>query len=76
MRLQKYISIFRQNYSITFTVVKSSPKIWATSVIFKNLPKLNKDPIGYNYPNLVTLVSIYFSRNFLLLSHSRDQVLL
>jgi hypothetical protein len=28
------------NYCITFTAVKSSSKIWGTSVIFKNLPKV------------------------------------
>jgi hypothetical protein len=34
-------------------VVKSSSKIWATSVVDKNLPKVNNHPIG---ENLVTLL--------------------
>jgi hypothetical protein len=33
-----------------------SQKIWAISVNFIKLPKVNKDPKGENSPNLVTLV--------------------
>jgi hypothetical protein len=40
------------NYYITFTVVQSSSQIWAASVIYKNLPKVNNQE---NSPNLVTL---------------------
>jgi hypothetical protein len=40
----------------TFTVEKSSPSIWAISVIFKKLPKVNNHPIGDNSPNPVTLL--------------------
>jgi hypothetical protein len=29
--------------------------MWATSVIFKKLPKANNHPLGENDPNLVTL---------------------
>jgi hypothetical protein len=28
---------------------------WATSAIFKELPKVNKSPMGENFPDLVTL---------------------
>jgi hypothetical protein len=34
---------------------KSSPRICATSVIFKEVPKVSIHPMGENYPNLVTL---------------------
>jgi hypothetical protein len=37
-------------------VEKSSPKICATSVIFKTLPKENNPPLGENSPKLVTLI--------------------
>jgi hypothetical protein len=37
----------------------SSPKIWAISVIFTKLPKVNNDPIGENSPDLVTLNVTY-----------------
>jgi hypothetical protein len=37
------------------TVEKSGPKIWATSVIKKELPKVKNHPTGENWPNLVTL---------------------
>jgi hypothetical protein len=30
--------------------------MWATSVIFKKLPKVNNRPLGENSPNLVTLL--------------------
>jgi hypothetical protein len=33
----------------------SCPKVWAISVIFKKLPKVNTSPIGENSPNLATL---------------------
>jgi hypothetical protein len=47
---------FRPNFCITFTVVKSCPKIsFASFVIFKNLPKVNDQQRGENWPNLVTL---------------------
>jgi hypothetical protein len=39
----------------TGTMEKSSPKICATSVNFKALPKVNNRPIVENSPNLVTL---------------------
>jgi hypothetical protein len=40
---------------MTFTAVKSSPKILFTFVIYYKLPKVNNNPIGENSPNLVTL---------------------
>jgi hypothetical protein len=43
------------------TVEKSSPKIWATCVIFKKYPKVNSRPIGENWPNMFTLDSSEFS---------------
>jgi hypothetical protein len=36
-------------------VEKSSPQIWATSEIFRQLPKVNYRPKGEKSPNLVTL---------------------
>jgi hypothetical protein len=39
-------SIFCQNKYTTFTVEESSPKIWAVSVSFIKLPKVNNRPIG------------------------------
>jgi hypothetical protein len=50
--------IIRQNLCISVTEEKCSPKIYATAVIFKTLPKENNRPIGKNSPNLVTLVGI------------------
>jgi hypothetical protein len=44
-----------QNKYITGTVEKDGPKICATSLIFKPLPKVKNRPIGENSPNLVTL---------------------
>jgi hypothetical protein len=41
---------------MTFTVEKTGWKIWATSVIFKKLPKVNNHPMGEIGPNLVTMV--------------------
>jgi hypothetical protein len=38
------------------TVEKYSPKIWATSVIFKKMYKYSNRPIRENSPNLVTVV--------------------
>jgi hypothetical protein len=38
-------------------VEKSSQKIWATSEIFKELPKVNNQPIAKNSPKLVTLTA-------------------
>jgi hypothetical protein len=38
-------------------VAKSSPKICATSVIFKRMAKVNNRPSGENSPNLVTLLA-------------------
>jgi hypothetical protein len=35
---------------------KSGPDMWAASVIFKLLAKVNNHPMGKNSPNLVTLV--------------------
>jgi hypothetical protein len=46
---------FLKNNLLSFTVNKSSPIIWATSVIFKRLSKVNNHPIGEKSPNLVTL---------------------
>jgi hypothetical protein len=40
---------------VAFSEDKSSLQIWATSVIFKKLPKENNRPIGNYSPNLVTL---------------------
>jgi hypothetical protein len=37
-------------------VERSSPRIFATSVIVKNMPKENNHKIGENSPNLVTLL--------------------
>jgi hypothetical protein len=37
-------------------VEKSSPRIFATSAIFKKLPKGKNRPIGENSANLVTLL--------------------
>jgi hypothetical protein len=36
-------------------VVKINGKKWATSAIFKKLPKVNNHPMSENSPNLVTL---------------------
>jgi hypothetical protein len=38
---------------------KSSPKLWATSVIFEKLTEENYRPKGENSPNLVTLAFTY-----------------
>jgi hypothetical protein len=35
---------------------RSSPDIWALSVILIKLPKVNNDPIGENSPNLATMI--------------------
>jgi hypothetical protein len=40
----------------TFTEEKSSPIIWATFVIFEQLPKVKKHPTDEHSPNLVTLL--------------------
>jgi hypothetical protein len=32
--------------------------MWATSVIFKKLPKVNNHLLGENSPNLVTLIMV------------------
>jgi hypothetical protein len=40
---------------------KNSKKIWATSVFFKKLPKINNRPTGKKSPNLATLVKTYVS---------------
>jgi type IV secretory pathway TraG/TraD family ATPase VirD4 len=37
---------------------KSSQTFWATSLIFKKLPKESSRPMGENSSNLVTLVSL------------------
>jgi hypothetical protein len=43
-------------------VEKGNPKFWATSVVFKKLPKVNKRQyVGENSPNLVTLPGRQFS---------------
>jgi hypothetical protein len=49
---------FYLSWYISFVVEKSSPKIWATSVIFENLPKVNNRslPLVENSPNLFTLL--------------------
>jgi hypothetical protein len=46
----------------TFHNGKSSPKIRATSALFKKLPKVNNHPTGENSPNPVTLVPLSLSR--------------
>jgi hypothetical protein len=51
--------IFCQNKYIKDALEKSSQYICATSVIFKQPPKVKKHPIGKNWPNLVTLVPTY-----------------
>jgi hypothetical protein len=38
-------------------VKESSRNIWATSVIFKNLPKENSSSIGQHSLNLFTLIT-------------------
>jgi hypothetical protein len=49
---------FGQNYYIcVFYCGKAPPNIKATSVFFKELPKVNNRPMGENSPNLVTLIS-------------------
>jgi hypothetical protein len=40
---------------MTFTGENSSPTIWATSIIFVKMAKVNRHPIGKNSPNLVAL---------------------
>jgi hypothetical protein len=52
--------IFCQTHKLTFSVEKSSPKIWALSVFFNNAP-VNYHPIGENSPNLVTLRITYLA---------------
>jgi hypothetical protein len=45
---------------------KSSTKMWTTFVIFKKLPKVNNQPMGGNFPNLVTpllLFNHYFEKH-------------
>jgi hypothetical protein len=44
-----------QNQYITVALGKSSTKMWAITVIFQKLSKVNNCPIGDNFPNLVTL---------------------
>jgi hypothetical protein len=39
-----------------FNLEKSSPKLWPTSTIKKEMPKLKNRPSGGNSPNLVALV--------------------
>jgi hypothetical protein len=47
---------FFQNFNIGDTTVeKSSPKVWATSVIFKTSAQSAQSPTGEKSPNLVTL---------------------
>jgi hypothetical protein len=48
--------VWVQKYYSTFTVEKSSSIFWATSVIFKTLPKVNSHTNIANSPNLVTLL--------------------
>jgi hypothetical protein len=45
--------IFCQNEYITGTVEKSSPRIYATSVVFNKLAKENNRPVGETSPTLV-----------------------
>jgi hypothetical protein len=52
-------SIFRKKIVRNFYREKRSPKIRATSVIIKKLPKVNNHPIGENSPNLVTLSVVH-----------------
>jgi hypothetical protein len=57
---------FWQNKCLTYTFPgeKSSPKIWATSIFIKKLPKINNHPMGENSPNLVTLRKGHKSQSF------------
>jgi hypothetical protein len=48
--------VFCQNRNITFTV----ESILTTSVIFKQLSKVDIHPLGENSPTLVNLVVAYF----------------
>jgi hypothetical protein len=50
------LSVCFQNKCIIITAEKNQPKVWATYVNFKNLPKINNHPLGENSPNLVTLL--------------------
>jgi hypothetical protein len=43
---------------------KSSTKMWAISVIFNELPKVNNPKFGENSSNLVTLSGFLCMRNF------------
>jgi hypothetical protein len=49
------VPIFCQNKYTFFSEKRSSPKIWAVSVIFEKLPKENNISFGENSPNPVTL---------------------
>jgi hypothetical protein len=50
-------------------VEKSSPKIWATSLFSKKLPKVLAQYVGENSPNMVTLLADqFFTRKFFLYS--------
>jgi hypothetical protein len=43
-----------------FPLKKLRPGIWATSVIFIKLPKVNNRPNGQKLPNLVTLLTVSY----------------
>jgi hypothetical protein len=44
-------------------MVKSSPQIRATSLLFQKIAKVNNRPLGENSPNLVTLIGSTKSAN-------------
>jgi hypothetical protein len=63
-------SFICQNYYIINTWGKSSTNMWATSVIFKRLPKVNNHLLGENSPNLITLILCYNKALFVKISTS------
>jgi hypothetical protein len=50
--------VFCRNYYTTFTVLMSSLKIWATSLIYKETIQCKQSPNRQNSPNPVTLLPI------------------
>jgi hypothetical protein len=54
MRISR--AIFKSKLIHNLNRGKSGPEMWATFLIFKNLPKVNNLTTGEDSPNLVTLV--------------------
>jgi hypothetical protein len=42
----EFVKKIAQNEYIFYTLEKSSPKLWAISIIFQKLPKVNNRPLG------------------------------